>query len=75
MFLATAFAATVAAVLTGASIRGETRESGLAVNCAEAAWPKIPAACIAGEPMQDVRYVTADTAFSGPADRFSSAFQ
>lgn len=75
--LATAFAATVAAALTGASLRGETREVDLAATCATAAWPMIPAACLDGGPSHDVRYVTADNRLDTREmeRRFSVAFQ
>lgn len=75
--LATAFAATVAAALTGASLRGETKEVDLAATCATAAWPMIPAACLDGGPGQEVRYVSADVR-AGDRDmgeRFAIAFQ
>lgn len=75
--LATAFAATVAATLTGASLRGETKEVDLAATCATAAWPMIPAACLDGGPGREVRYVTADVRETDRdmEERFAIAFQ
>jgi hypothetical protein len=74
--LATAFAATVAAALTGASLRGETRETSLAEICATTTWPTIPAYCLEGANVRDVRYVTvASAADSTMAVRFQAAFQ
>ena len=75
--LATAFAATVAATLTGASLRGETKEVDMTAICNTAAWPMIPAACIDGAGAQSVRYVTADISESDRdmKDRFAVAFQ
>jgi hypothetical protein len=75
--LATAFAATVAGALTGATFRGETKELDLAATCATAQWPNIPAACLDGSKGKDVRYVTADSRLdmSEMELRFSVAFQ
>jgi hypothetical protein len=75
--LATAFAATVAGALTGASLRGETKEVDLAATCAAAEWPMIPAACLEGAQSSDVRYVTADNQIDMRAmeRRFTVAFQ
>jgi hypothetical protein len=74
--LATAFAATVAGALTGASLRGETKEVDLAATCASAEWPMIPAACLNGG-SDNVRYVTADNRIDARAmeQRFAVAFQ
>jgi hypothetical protein len=76
-FLATAFAATVAGALTGASLRGETKEIDFAATCAAAEWPMIPAACLENGPAKDVRYVTADNQIDMQAmqRRFAVAFQ
>ena len=46
--MAFAFAATVAAGLTGLSMSGQTKELSLDDACAHTAWPMIPAACLAG---------------------------
>lgn len=77
ILLATAFAATVAGALTGASLRGETKEVDLAATCASAEWPMIPAACLSGGSDNDVRYVTADNRIDERAmeQRFAVAFQ
>jgi hypothetical protein len=58
--LATAFAATIAGELTGASLRGEIKNVEPATVCAVVAWPWIPAACLEGVPNGQARYVTAD---------------
>jgi hypothetical protein len=75
--LATAFAATVAGALTGATFRGETKEFDLAATCAAAEWPNIPAACLEGSDGKDIRYVTADNRLdmSDMELRFTVAFQ
>ncbi len=76
ILLATAFAATVAGALTGASLRGETKEVDLAATCAAAEWPMIPAGCLDGT-ARDVRYVTADNQIDAREmeRRFEVAFQ
>jgi hypothetical protein len=76
ILLATAFAATVAGALTGASLRGETKEVDLAATCAAAEWPMIPAGCLDGA-AHDVRYVTADNRIDTREmeRRFEVAFQ
>ena len=57
--MASAFAVTVAAGLTGLSMSGETKESSLDQACAHATWPMIPAACLAGaDTGRSVRMVT-----------------
>ena len=49
IFVAVAFAATVAAAVTGATLSGETREAPtVAEACATAEWPLIPAECLDG---------------------------
>jgi hypothetical protein len=83
--VAVAFAATVAAGITGATLRGETKETDLAATCAAANWPMIPAECLQGARQENVRYVSADklpgteptrmAANTELADRFSVAFQ
>ena len=71
--LAFAFAATSAAALTGASLRGESMESGLGVDCAAAVWPMIPAACLNGGSGHEVRYVSTD--MNRMQQRFATAFE
>jgi hypothetical protein len=75
--LATAFAATVAGALTGAALRGETKEVDMAAICAAAEWPMIPTACLEGGPAEEVRFVTADNQIDMRAmeQRFTVAFQ
>ena len=75
--LTAAFAATVAGALTGASLRGETKEVDMAATCAAAEWPMIPAGCLEGAPSSDVRYVSADNRLDTPRmqQRFAVAFQ
>jgi hypothetical protein len=73
--LATAFAVTVAASVTGLSFRAETRETSLAEACAHETWPAIPAHCLTG----DVHHVARVIAIDSPAqrqmrERFTVAF-
>ncbi len=76
-FLVAAFAVTVAAALTGATFRGETKEVDLAATCAAAEWPNIPAACLDGSTGEAIRYVTADNRIdmNKMELRFTVAFQ
>ena len=55
-----AFSAVAAAAITGATLRGESKETSLTEACATYDWPKIPAACLDGAHATDVRYVSAD---------------
>jgi hypothetical protein len=67
--LAFAFLATTAAVITGATLRGESKESPEQQICASATWPMIPANCLEGGKGRDVRPVGADVdAFDAEAD-------
>jgi hypothetical protein len=82
MFVAVAFAATVAAAVTGATLRGETREAATQAEiCAKADWPMIPAACLDGAAERHVRIVTGEPASTvkfaavDMSDRFDIAFQ
>jgi hypothetical protein len=71
VFLAVAFSVTVAAAITGATLRGETKESVVTAvtDCAEAAWPAIPAGCIKGGDGREVRMIGADVdAFDAEED-------
>jgi hypothetical protein len=73
---ALAFAVTVAAAVTGLSLRGETRETSLKETCSHAAWPEIPAYCQIGGSGRTVRMVTADhPANGGIGERFVVAFE
>jgi hypothetical protein len=75
--LATAFAATIAVELTGASLGGEIKDVEPATVCAVVAWPWIPAACLEGVPADQARYVTADNMLDGREmrRRFVIAFE
>jgi hypothetical protein len=82
IFVAVAFAATVAAAVTGATLRGETREAPtVAEVCATADWPLIPAECLDGASDRNVRVVTGQEAatkkFAAAEmdERFAVAFQ
>lgn len=86
MLVAVAFAATAAAGITGATLRGESKETDMAAACDAAAWPQIPADCLQGGPKHDVRYVSPDQSQAtgelkltlsdaGLAERFATAFQ
>jgi hypothetical protein len=57
VFLSIAFAATVAAAITVASVRGETKETSIDEICATADWPMIPARCLDGGRGHEVRVV------------------
>lgn len=54
------FAATAAAAITGAAVRGESRETPLGADCASAFWPMIPADCLEGAGPNEVRMIDAD---------------
>ena len=74
--LATVFALTVAAAITGATFRGETREQSHDEACSHLTWPFIPAYCLEGATDRPVRLVSADRAeTSGLAARFATAFE
>ena len=82
IFVAVAFAATVAAAVTGATLRGETREAPtVAEMCAKADWPLIPAECLDGAAERNVRVVTGNEAAvqkfaaADMTERFPVAFQ
>ena len=76
--MAVAFAATVAAGLTGLSMSGQTKELSLDDACAHTAWPMIPAACLAGaDKDRTVRVVQTRAAVDQPetvVERFVVAF-
>ena len=82
IFVAVAFAVTVAAAVTGATLRGETREAAtVAEACAAAEWPLIPAECLEGAGNRSVRVVTGQEAAiqkyaaTDMDERFAVAFQ
>ena len=75
--LATAFLATVLGTLAGAALQGQSKEVDLAATCETAAWPMIPAACLADGNGQEVRYISADDLGAGSEmdRRFTIVFQ
>jgi len=77
LMIATAFSASVAGALTGAALSGETHEINTAETCASALWPMIPAECLDGAPIRNVRHATANLAYLDPnlQERFAVAFQ
>lgn len=82
IFVAAAFGVTVAAAVTGATLRGETREAPtVAEVCATAEWPLIPAECLDGAGHRSVRVVTGQEAAvhtyaaADMDERFAVAFQ
>ncbi len=76
--MASAFAVTVAAGLTGLSMSAQTKESPLADACAHATWPMIPGQCLSGgDGDRTVRTVATRTAVALPetmGERFALAF-
>jgi hypothetical protein len=82
IFAVVAFAVIVAAGVTGATLRGETREAPtVAEVCATAEWPLIPAECLDGAHDRSVRIVTGQEAAiqtyaaADMDERFAVAFQ
>ena len=74
--LATAFAVTVAAAVTGTSFKGETREARLDEACAHETWPAIPAQCLTGNVRQGVRVLPVESAYQRDMRvRFAAAFE
>jgi hypothetical protein len=72
--LGAVFAVTVTAALTAASF-GVSREQIADPACAQASWPYIPAACLAGASDTSVRIVALDrTHHVAIAERFAVAF-
>jgi hypothetical protein len=59
VLLAAVFAATAAAAIAGAAVRGESRDNPLEMVCAAADWPMIPAECLEGGDGA-FRYIDAD---------------
>ena len=80
-----AITATAAAVVAGATLRGETREAPTTAEiCSTAAWPNIPAECLDGAGHGNVRVigfnktaapVATTLAASEMDERFAVAFQ
>lgn len=74
--LATVFALTVAAGITGATYTGATKETSIDEACAHVTWPMIPAYCLQGAEDRPVRMVSVDRAeTSALAQRFAVAFE
>ena len=70
IFVAVAFVATAAAGITGATLSGQTKETGTAAVCSTSAWPNTPAECLEGSTNSNVRYVSmASAATSAMLDR------
>ena len=78
LLMATAFAAAVAAGLTGLSISGESKQASPDQACAHVTWPMIPARCLKGaDSHRIVRPIVTRTAVEHPqtmAARFALAF-
>jgi len=75
IILALGFSATVAAAITGVTLRAETREAPpVAEACTQAAWPMIPAGCLEGG--KKVRYIPMEAPVidENLALRFADAF-
>ena len=83
IFASVAFAAIVAATVTGATLRGESREAPtVAEICAQAEWPNIPVQCLDGAVNHQVRVISGNTtaapqavAMADMRERFEVAFQ
>jgi hypothetical protein len=76
ILLATVFALTAAAGITGATYSGVTKETSVDEACAHVTWPMIPAYCLDGATDRPVRMVSVDRTVAGAlADRFAVAFQ
>ena len=74
--LATVFALTVAAGITGATYSGVTKESSVDEACARVTWPLIPSYCLEGATDRPIRIVSADRLELNPLGaRFEVAFQ
>ncbi len=74
-FLATLFAVTVAAGVTGATYSGVGKEASSDEACAHVTWPTIPVYCLDGATDRTVRVVSVDRNNGGFAGRFEVAFQ
>ncbi len=74
--LATAFAVTMAAAVSGISFRGETKEVRLDEACAHETWPSIPVQCLTGNLKPSVRVVSAESDYQRDMQaRFAVAFE
>jgi hypothetical protein len=82
LLIGSAFAAMVVAGVAALTLSGETKEAGFVEDaCAKAAWPLVPANCLDGGRVADVRVVggvsTSDQApaISAMAERFNNDFE
>jgi hypothetical protein len=76
ILLATVFALTAAAGITGATYSGATKETSVDEACAHVTWPAIPAYCLEGATERPVRLVSVDRQeMTAMAHRFAVAFQ
>jgi hypothetical protein len=74
--LASVFALTMAAGITGATYSGITKEASVDETCAHVTWPLIPAYCLDGASERTVRIVSADRMeLNSLGERFEVAFQ
>lgn len=74
--LATVFALTVAAGITGATYSGVSKEASIDEACAHVTWPMIPAYCLEGATDRPVRMVSVDRMeHSAMFARFEVAFK
>jgi hypothetical protein len=74
--LATVFALTVAAGITGVTFTGVTKEASIDEACAHVTWPTIPAYCLEGATDRPVRVISIDRVEHSPMfARFEVAFQ
>ena len=82
LLVAAGFAAIVAATVTGATLRGETREAPTTAEiCATAEWPMIPSECLDGAGDREIRIIGDATpaavqqVAASMEERFAVAFQ
>jgi hypothetical protein len=76
ILLATVFALTAAAGITGATYSGVSKETRVNEACAHVTWPAIPAFCLDSATDRPVRLVSVDRQeMTAMAQRFAVAFQ
>jgi len=74
--LATVFALTVAAGITGATYSGITKEASIDEACTHVTWPMIPSYCLEGATDRPVRVISIDRVeHSAMFARFAAAFE
>lgn len=74
--LTVAVALTVAAAVSGATLKGETREARLDETCAHETWPAIPVHCLTGNVARAVRAIPIDSVSARDMRaRFEIAFE